>query len=336
MTPPLIRARITAEHRGSYKARAEASEFDALVTGKMTYEARDRADLPAVGDWVSIEPIDDRQAVIREIEPRRSAFVRKVAGFESDAQVVAANVDVVFVVEALDPGPNARRIERYLTVAWESGAMPVVVLTKSDIGEDVAESLAAVEASAPGVDVHAVSAVTGDGLDGLRPYVGAGSTAATLGPSGAGKSSLINALAMSEVMATNDVRWDGKGRHTTTHRELVDLPGGGAIIDTPGMRELQLWEGEDGIDRSFSDIAALAEQCKFRDCAHDSEPGCAVQAALLTGELSSERYANYRKQLRELAAIARKKDKRLANQEAKKWKQITKEMRTSYKTRAKP
>ena len=302
----------------------------------MTYDARDRADLPAVGDWVSIEPIDGKQAVIREIEPRRSAFVRKVAGFESDAQIVAANVDVVFVVEPLDPGPNVRRIERYLTVAWESGAMPVVVLTKSDIGEDVADSLASVESSAPGVDVHAVSAVTGDGLDGLRAYLENGSTAATLGPSGAGKSSLINALAMAEVMATNEIRWDGKGRHTTTHRELVDIPSGGSIIDTPGMRELQLWEGDDGIDRSFSDIAAFAEQCKFRDCAHESEPGCAVKAALDSGELSAERYANYCKQLRELAAIARKKDKKLANDEAKRWKQITKEMRTTYKTRSKP
>ena len=231
----------------------------------------------------------------------------------------------MFVVEALDPGPNVRRIERFLTVAWESGALPVVVLTKSDIGEDVAEALATVQASAPGVDVYAVSAVTGDGLEDLRAYFSNGATATTLGPSGAGKSSLINALAGSEVMATNQVRWDGKGRHTTTHRQLIELPGGGALIDTPGMRELQLWEGEGGIDRSFSDIAAFAEQCKFNDCAHASEPGCAVRAALESGELSEERFGNYNKQLRELAAIARRKDKRLAKQESKKFSHAYKE-----------
>ena len=331
MTPHLLRARITAEHRGSYKALAEAGEFDALVTGKMSYEAAGRDELPTVGDWVQLEPVDDKQAVIRSIEPRTSAFVRKVAGFESEAQVVAANVDVVFVVEPLDPGPNVRRIERYLTVAWESGAIPAVVLMKSDIADDVVESLAAVVALTPGVEVHAASAVTGEGLEGVGALIGAGVTAAMLGPSGAGKSSLINALAGHELMATNEVRWDGKGRHTTTHRELVQLPSGGAVIDTPGMRELQLWDGDDGIDRSFSDIAAFAELCKFNDCAHDSEPGCAVRAALESGELPEERFASYKKQLRELAAIARKKDKRLANQEAKKWKTITKEMRAKYK-----
>ncbi len=261
MTPQLIRARITAEHRGSYKAETEDGEVDTLLTGKMTYEAVGREELPTVGDWVQAELIDDRQAVVREIEPRRSAFVRKVAGFESEAQVLAANVDVVFVVEPLDPGPNVRRIERYLTVAWESGALPVVVLTKADIADDVANSLAAVEASAPGVEVHAVSALTGEGLDGLRALLGEGSTAALLGPSGAGKSSLINALAGNEVMAANAVRWDGKGRHTTTHRQLITLPNGGAVIDTPGMRELQLWEGDGGIDRTFSDIAEFATRC---------------------------------------------------------------------------
>lgn len=333
MTPDRIRARIVAEHRGSYRALTDQGEIDAIVTGKMTYEATGREDLPTVGDWVQVEPVDDRQAVIRVIEPRKSAFVRKVAGFESEAQVVAANVDVVFVVEPLDPGPNVRRIERYLTVAWESGALPVVVLTKSDIGEDVADSLAAVESSTPGVEVHAVSAVTGDGIEALAALVGEGITATTLGPSGAGKSSLINALAGAEVMVTKAVRWDGKGRHTTTHRELIMLPNGGAVIDTPGMRELQLWDGDGGIEQSFSDIAEFAAQCRFNDCAHASEPGCAVTAALESGELSRERFDSYNKQLRELAAIARKKDKKLQNAEAKKWKQINKEMRSKTRSR---
>lgn len=332
MTPPLIRARITAEHRGSYRALTDDREIDALITGRMSYEAAGKEDLPTVGDWVRLERIDDKQGVIREIEPRKSAFIRKVAGLESEAQVVAANVDVVFVVEALDPGPNVRRIERYLTVAWESGAVPVIVLTKSDIAEDVADSLAAVESSTPRVEVHAVSAITADGIDALRDLLGE-QTAATLGPSGAGKSSLINAMAGSEVMATNEVRWDGKGRHTTTHRQLIFLPTGGALIDTPGMRELQLWDGDEGIDRSFSDIAELATRCKFNDCAHASEPDCAVQAALGSEDLSQERFASYQKQLRELAAIARKRDRKLANAEAKKWKQITKEMREKSRLR---
>ena len=333
MTPPLVRARITAEHRGSFRALTDDGELDALITGRMSYEAAGREELPTVGDWVRLERIDDRQGVIREIEPRRSAFVRKVAGFESEAQVVAANVDTVFVVEALDPGPNVRRIERYLTVAWESGAVPVVVLTKSDIAEDVADSLAAIQSRTPGVEVHAVSAVTGEGVDALIALLGNEGTAATLGPSGAGKSSLINAMAGSEVMATNAVRWDGKGRHTTTHRQLIFLPTGGSIIDTPGMRELQLWDGDEGIEQSFSDIAEYAAQCKFNDCAHASEPGCAVRAALESGDLSHDRFESYNKQLRELAAIARKKDKKLANAEAKKWKQITREMKGKTRVR---
>jgi len=333
LTPDSVRARIIAEHRGSYRALTDHGEIDALVTGKMSYEATGRADLPTVGDWVQVEMVDEYQAVIREIEQRRSAFVRKVAGFESEAQLLAANVDVVFVVEPLDPGPNVRRIERYLTVAWESGALAAVVLTKSDIAEDVAASLAVVESSAPGVAVHAVSAITGDGVDAVRALIGGGSTATLLGSSGAGKSSLINALVGAHVMTTNAVRWDGKGRHTTTHRQLIALPNGGAVIDTPGMRELQLWEGEGGIDRAFADIAALADRCRFNDCAHDREPGCGVRTALASGELSQGRFDSYRKQLRELAAIARKKDKRLANEEAKRWKQITKEMRGKARVR---
>ena len=328
-----VTARVVVEHRGLYRVLAGDTEFDAIVPGKMQFDAESRADLPAVGDWVTVEPIDESQCVIRELSPRRSAFVRKVAGFSADSQIVAANVDVVFVVDQLDTGPNPRRIERYLTVAWESGAVPVVVLAKADLSLDVAAALELVAPSAPGVEVHAVSSVTGDGLDALRVHLGPDVTVAAMGPSGVGKSSLINALAEAEVMATKDVRWDGKGRHTTTHRELVVLPSGASIIDTPGMRELGLFEGDEGIDRTFSDIAAFAEQCRFRDCAHDREPGCAVRAALDSGELSAERYASYTKQLRELAAIARKKDRRLANEEAKKWKRLNKEGRARARMR---
>jgi ribosome biogenesis GTPase len=232
--------------------------------------------------------------------------------------VIAANVDIVFIVDPFDRGPNLRRIERYLTVGWESGATPVVVLTKSDLGVDVGDELAKVMEVAPGVEVHAVSIVTGDGIDELLAYLDGAPTIAVLGPSGAGKSSLINTLMGRDVMEAKEVRLDGKGRHTTTHRELIPLPDGGALIDTPGMRELQLYDGDEGIDQSFSDIYALAEQCKFRDCAHDGEPGCAVAEAVVTGDLTEERFESYRKQLRELAAIARRKDSRVAREDARK------------------
>jgi ribosome biogenesis GTPase / thiamine phosphate phosphatase len=326
-------ARVAAEHRGSYRIFTAAGETSATVPGKMTFDAITREELPAVGDWVAVEVVDATMAVIRSVLPRRTSFVRKVAGFQSEAQVLAANVDVVFIVDPFDRGPNLRRIERFLTVAWESGAMPVVVLTKSDLAIDLGEDLANVIAVAPAVDVYAVSSLTGDGIEELLHHLDGAPTIAALGPSGAGKSSLINALLGRDVMETKEVRLDGKGRHTTTHRQLIPLPGGGAFIDTPGMRELQLYDGDDGIDMSFSDIYALAEQCRFRNCSHEREPGCAVAAALRNGTLDESRYASYRKQLRELAAVARKKDKRLANEAAKKWKKVSREAKARARIR---
>lgn len=330
---PIQPARVIAEHRGLYRLALGNEELAGLVPGRMTYEASSRECLPAVGDWVEVERIDGDQAVIHSVLPRTSVIVRKVAGFEAESQIVATNAGIVFVVEQLDTGPNVRRIERYLTVAWESGAIPVVVLTKSDLAIDLGEAVANALASAPGVEVHAVSSITGDGIDELRRYVGEGMTAAVLGPSGSGKSSLINALLGVDVMATKEVRWDGKGRHTTTHRQLIALPDGGFVIDTPGMRELQLWDGDEGIDKSFSDIAVLAEGCRFSDCRHEKEPECAVLAALESGELTGDRFASYRKQLRELAAIARKKDKKLATAHAKRWKKMNKEGRARARLR---
>jgi ribosome biogenesis GTPase / thiamine phosphate phosphatase len=311
-------ARVAVEHKGSYRLLVASGEITGLVTGKMTHDARTRMDLPAVGDWVGAEMIDSQSAVIRSILPRRSLFVRNVAGTEADVQIIAANINIVFIVDPFDRGPNLRRIERFLTVAWESGANPVVVLTKSDLAADLGEGLANVIGVAPGAEVHAVSNVTREGIPELYPYLEGSATIAVLGPSGAGKSSLINALLGRDAMPAKEVRSDGKGRHTTTHRELIPLPGGGAVIDTPGMRELQFYDGDEGVDTSFSDIHEFAEGCRFRDCAHNGEPGCAVATALRDGTLDESRYESYRKQLRELAALARRKDVRLARSESRK------------------
>jgi ribosome biogenesis GTPase / thiamine phosphate phosphatase len=332
--PALRAARVAVETKGSYSVLAPDA-LTARVSGKLRHQANSKDELPAVGDWVALRPAGgDGDAIIEALLPRFSAFVRKVAGFETEAQVVAANIDVVFVLASVENEPNLRSIERYLTVAWQSGSVPVVVLTKSDVSEDVAGALEAVEGVAPGVAVHAVSAFSGDGLNDLAGHLGPGRTIALLGPSGAGKSTLVNALTGAQLMKVQEVRdYDGKGRHTTTHRELVPLQSGGALIDTPGMRELQLWDSDEGIESTFQDITELASRCKFHDCAHDGEPGCAVKEALQEGALPAERFASFRKQQRELAAIARKKDKRLASLETKKWKKIHREARTRSRER---
>lgn len=332
--PGLAPARVAIEAQGSYTVMAERP-LAARLSGKFRHDSHTREELPSVGDWVALRPgADGDTGTIEAVLPRSSAFVRKVAGFETEAQVVAANVDLVFVVAPIEHAVNLRSIERYLTISWQSGSVPVVVLTKSDVCEDVAGALSAVEAIAPGVDVHAVSAVTGEGLRELASIIDGGRTVALLGPSGAGKSTLVNALVGAHVMAVQEVRdFDGKGRHTTTHRELIPLPAGGALIDTPGMRELQLWDADEGIEATFGDIAELAGACRFDDCAHESEPGCAVKRAVADGDLPAERLASYRKQLRELAAIARKRDKRLSSLESKKWRKVHREAKVIARER---
>ncbi|NEK59766.1 ribosome small subunit-dependent GTPase A [Geodermatophilus sabuli] len=244
---------------------------------------------PAVGDWVAL-----RGELAVAVLPRRTAFTRVMAGRTSDAQVVAANLDAVLVVEALGGPARLRRVERYLAVAWGSGATPVVVLTKADLCDDVPAAVSQVAEDALGVDVLAVSAVTGAGIEAVRAVVGPGRTAAMVGPSGVGKSSLANALAGTAVAATREVREDRRGRHTTTARELHLLPGGGLLVDTPGMRELGLVDDE-GIDATYADVAELAARCRFRDCAHRTEPGCAVAAAISDGRLDPARYTAWRK-----------------------------------------
>jgi ribosome biogenesis GTPase len=263
---------------------------------------------------------DGTRAVIEAVLERRSKFSRKAATGPSNVmeeQVVAANVDTVFLVAGLGFDFNVRRLERYLTTAWESGAQPAIVLTKADLyPEDVDLAVAETEAVAFGVPVHAVSGITGEGVATLEPHLRPGTTVALLGSSGVGKSTLVNHLAGRVVLETQDVRSDGRGRHTTSHRELVLLPGGALLLDTPGMRELQLWTTE-SLDTSFADIVELAGQCRFSDCSHNSEPGCAIKAALAGGTLDQERWRSYQKLQRELRALEIRQDGRLRMEERK-------------------
>jgi ribosome biogenesis GTPase len=281
----------------------------------------DGATMPAVGDWVSVlkrEPV----SAIHGVVERRTVFSRKAASAETREQVLAANVDVAFVVAAATD-VNARRIERYLTIAWQSGAVPVVLLTKADIAESLDELRAELEAVAMGTPVVVTSAVTGDGIDEIVRELQPARTGVLLGPSGAGKSTLINRIVGTEVMRTGLIHRSGEGRHMTSHRQLVQLPQGGMIIDTPGLREAQLWEGEEALGDVFEDIEQLALTCRFTDCGHATEPGCAVKAALAAGSLDAARFRSYLKLQRELRAVAAKTDARIRLEERRKWKQIS-------------
>jgi ribosome biogenesis GTPase len=311
----LIPARVAAQHRGAYVVWTGDGELRARAAGRLFYEHEVGAPVPAVGDWVGV-----RETTITTILPRRGAFLRKQAGLGSDEQVLAANVDTAFLLAGLDDDFSLRRLERYVTTAWESGAEPVIVLTKADLCDDVADALLQVESVAIGVPVYPISNVTGVGIDELETRLRPGRTAVLLGSSGVGKSTLLNRLAGSELMRTRDVAADGTGRHTTTHRELVRLPGGALVIDTPGLRELQFWEGD--LTAAFEDIELLAADCRFRDCAHAREPGCAVLAAVDNGTLSLDRLRSWRKLQRELEAIAARTDHRLRVARKKRWKQI--------------
>ena len=275
---------------------------------------------PCTGDWVAVDLDTRSQPAVKALLPRRTAVVRGGVGQRSDGQVLAANIDHVVITVSLAAKPDVGRIERLLALAWESGGQPVIVMTKSDVAFDP-QQLADIEAAAPGATVLAVSAVTGDGMDALSAVL-AGSSAALIGQSGVGKSTLTNALVGTEVMATGGTRdVDEKGRHTTTTRELIPLPGGGVLIDTPGLRSVGLFGGESGLAQTFSDIEELAESCRFADCAHEAEPGCAVLAAIVGGSLPERRLESYRKLLRENERIASRTDARLAAERKKVWKQ---------------
>jgi ribosome biogenesis GTPase len=311
----LLAARIAAQHRGAYVVWTADGELRARAAGRLYYEHEVGEAVPAVGDWVGV-----RDTTITSILPRRTAFIRKRAGLGSDEQVLAANVDTAFLLAGLDDDFSLRRLERYITIAWESGAEPVVVLTKADLCDDVAHALLQVESVAIGVSVYPISNVTGAGLDELAAHLRPGRTVVLLGSSGVGKSTLLNTLAGTELMRTGELADDGTGRHTTTHRELVRLPGGALAIDTPGLRELQFWDGDVGA--AFDDIEALATECRFRDCAHSREPGCAVLGAVDEGTLALDRLRSWRKFQRELESIAARTDHRLRVARKKRWKEI--------------
>jgi ribosome biogenesis GTPase / thiamine phosphate phosphatase len=319
----LIPARVAARHHGPCELLTELGRLGGVPAGRLGDD-----ELPSVGDWVAVRPLEgERKAVIEAVLPRRSAFTRKEAWSRTVAQVVAANVDTVFLVTAFGGDLNARRLERYLTAAWDSGANPVIVANKSDLAEDAFAELAEVEAVALGIPVLAVSASTGEGLGLLETHLAPGRTVALLGSSGVGKSTLVNRLAGRELLATNEIRKDGRGRHTTSHRELVPLSSGALLIDTPGMREFQLWADEEVLESTFAEIAELAAACRFSDCSHEHEPGCAVKSALADGSLSRERFASYRKLQREIRALEIRKDARLKSEARKEMRRRQRRMR---------
>ena len=324
-------ARISAEHKNLYKIITEDGEFLAEIAGKMYHRTNNNSHFPAVGDWVIIKEMSGTEKVlIEKLIPRKTKVSRNVAGKRTEEQIIAANMDYIFIVNGLDNDFNLNRIERYLTIAWDSGAKPVIILNKSDLcnNEEIKKKKTEVENNAYGVPVHVISCKNKTGIKELEKYFKQGKTTALLGSSGVGKSSLINIFLGEERQETNETREsDGKGRHTTTSRELIILPDGGIIIDTPGMREIQLWGRNDGITGVFSDIEEIAQKCKFNDCAHTHEPHCAVKRAVEEGKLAKKRLENYHKMKRELLYLKRKEMMSADKIEYNKWYEITKKSR---------
>lgn len=302
----LYPVRVIEQHRVQYKVIGESGELQAEVSGRLDHLALEPSDYPAVGDWVLVDRLEESagRAVIHKILSRKSCFMRKAAGTGGERQIIAANIDVVFICMALNADYNLRRLERYLSVVWNSGADPVVVLTKSDLCPDLDSKLLELEAVALGAAVVVTSGLLEDGIGAVAPYLLQGRTVAFVGSSGVGKSTLINRLLGADILITGELRNDDKGRHITTHRQLLILPGGAMVIDTPGMRELQLMEAD--LSATFADIEALVHDCRFTDCSHQSEPGCAIQKALREGVLSEKRFESYQKLKKELAGEMRR------------------------------
>lgn len=302
--------RVLSEHRGGYVVATERGEVEAAVSGRYRHEAASAEEFPAVGDWVALEMADGGQSgVVQALVPRKTRFLRPGRGDGLSAQVVAANVDVVLLVAGLDHDFNLRRIERYIALAWSSGAEPVIVLNKADVCDDVDGRMDDVTQVAPGVSIRVLSALAGTGLDSLTPLLEPGKTIALIGSSGVGKSTIVNALLGWERQSTGAVREnDQRGRHTTTSRELLVTPTGALLLDSPGMRSVGMWEAEDGLAEAFADVEAFASQCRFSDCAHGGEPGCAVRAAIADGSLPASRFESQQKLVRELAAVEARRD----------------------------
>ncbi|MEA2124743.1 MAG: ribosome biosis GTPase / thiamine phosphate phosphatase [Solirubrobacteraceae bacterium] len=319
----LIPARVAARHHGPCELLTARGRLGGVPAGKLSDD-----ELPVVGDWVAARTLDgERKVVIEAVLPRRTAFTRKEAWRRTVEQVVAANVDTMLLTTAFGADLNPRRIERYLTATWDSGADPVLVVNKLDEAIDAPGEIALVEAVALGVPVLAISATTGEGVEALDRYFLRGRTVAVVGSSGVGKTTLVNRLLGGASLPTAATSAGGQGRHATTRRDLFLLPTGGVLLDTPGMRELQMWADEEALDSTFPEVAALAGACRFGDCSHDREPGCAVQSALSDGSLAVERYDSWRKQQREIRALERRRNGRLRVEAKRQSKQMARSLR---------